>query len=202
MKSRMRLVALLGFFTFNLASALTVQVQRGDSLAGLASRYGTTVLAIVQANPGLSAHKLQAGQRLQIPGASTGKVAVVRTAGIRVSAVLPVQGRVTTVPSAQHVGLDLAARAGTSIRAALGGTVLKSEFDARSGWGWTVVVDHGKGYTTRYSHNSANLVRKGQRVAAGEVIARVGSSGNSSGPHVDFRVYVDGVLVNPYSLYY
>ena len=201
MKLRMRLVALLGFFTFNVVSALTVQVQRGDSLSGLASRYGTTVPSILQANPGLNAQKLQAGQRLKIPGASGGQSAVVRTAGIRVSAVLPVQGRVTTAPSSRHVGFDLAARSGTSIRAALGGSVVTSEFDARAGWGWTVVLDHGNGFTTRYSHNSANLVRVGQQVTTGQVIARVGSTGNSTGPHVDFRVYLGGVLVNPYSLY-
>ncbi|WP_420810591.1 M23 family metallopeptidase [Deinococcus gobiensis] len=99
------------------------------------------------------------------------------------------------------MGLDLAARQGTVIRSALSGTVRTSTFDVSGGWGWTVVVDHGNGAMTRYSHNRINLVRVGQRVKTGQPIAQVGSSGNSTGPHLDFRMYQAGVLVNPYLLF-
>ncbi|MFC3832986.1 MULTISPECIES: peptidoglycan DD-metalloendopeptidase family protein [Deinococcus] len=191
-----------------LANAATIQVERGDTLTRLAVRHGTTVTALVQANPELQPDRLRPGQTLQLPEAAPSRTAtrrrgtaVVRPASIRVQATLPVQGRLTTPASALHTGLDLAAPAGTPIRAALSGTVRESRFDARYGWGWTVVVDHGNGTSTRYSHNSANLVRPGQQVRVGQVIARVGSTGNSTGPHVDFRVYQAGVQVNPYSIF-
>lgn len=95
----------------------------------------------------------------------------------------------------------MAAPTGTLIRATLGGVVTESRFDGRTGWGWTVVLDHGSGLKTRYRHNSANLARVGARVNAGDVIARVGNTGNSTGPHLDYRVYQDGQTFNPAALY-
>ncbi|MBB5378534.1 murein DD-endopeptidase MepM/ murein hydrolase activator NlpD [Deinococcus metalli] len=167
----------------------------------IAARQGVGVQALLKANPGLNPQRLQIGQRLNVPVTAGSGKAVVKTAGLRVRVSLPLVGRLTTAPSNDHLGLDIAARSGTAVRAAMGGTVQMSEFDGRTGWGWTVVVDHGNGYTTRYSHNSANLVRVGQQVTAGQTIARVGSTGNSTGPHLDFRVYREGQAVNPYSLY-
>lgn len=199
MKVRSAHAALLAVLLSIPVMATSVQVKRGDTVSALAQRHGTTVQAILNANPGLVPERLTAGRTITVP-AITGR-AVVRAAGIRITAVLPVQGRITTAPNAQHIGLDLAARPGTVIRAALGGTVRTSTFDAQSGWGWTVVVDHGNGYTTRYSHNRVNLVRAGQRVQTGQPIAQVGSTGNSTGPHLDFRVYQAGALVNPYQLF-
>jgi len=100
-----------------------------------------------------------------------------------------------------HLSIDLAAPTGTPIRAARAGMVTQSYFDNQSGWGLTILVDHGDGMQTRYSHNSANLVRGGQRVEAGQVIARVGSTGNSTGPHLDYRVTMGGQPINPLSLF-
>ncbi|WP_155300884.1 M23 family metallopeptidase [Deinococcus kurensis] len=190
--------ALLALLLCAPVTAASVEIKWGDTVSALAKRHGTTVQAILNANPGLVPERLPAGRAITVPTAAR---AVVRPAGIRVSAVLPVQGRVTTAPNAAHVGLDLAARSGTVIRAAMSGTVRTSTFDARSGWGWTVVIDHGNGYTTRYSHNRMNLVRSGERVHTGQPIAQVGSTGNSTGPHLDFRVYQAGALVNPYLLF-
>ncbi|GHF58394.1 hypothetical protein GCM10017781_38350 [Deinococcus metalli] len=193
--------ALLMALTMTGSLALTVQVQRGDTVTRIAARQGVGVQALLKANPGLNPQRLQIGQRLNVPVTAGSGKAVVKTAGLRVRVSLPLVGRLTTAPSNDHLGLDIAARSGTAVRAAMGGTVQMSEFDGRTGWGWTVVVDHGNGYTTRYSHNSANLVRVGQQVTAGQTIARVGSTGNSTGPHLDFRVYREGQAVNPYSLY-
>lgn len=205
MQIHMRLKALALLLALSTAGAATVKVQSGDTLYRLAVRHGTSVQAILGVNPGLDASKLRAGQVLQVParagatGSPNGR-AVVRPASIRVQTVMPVQGRITTPYSAAHPGLDVAAPFGTQIRAVLGGTVRESRFDGRTGWGWTIVVERSDGYTTRYSHNSVNLVKVGQRVAAGQVIARVGSTGKSTGPHVDFRVYLAGVQVNPHSI--
>ncbi|WP_019011636.1 LysM peptidoglycan-binding domain-containing M23 family metallopeptidase [Deinococcus aquatilis] len=186
-------------------TARSVVIQAGDTLSSVAKRRGLTVSALLKANPGINPQRaLQIGQRLQLPNAvvvrSAPSSVSVRTVGIRVTAILPVQGRVTTPYRGGHEGLDLAAPAGTFIRAALGGVVTESRFDGRTGWGWTVVVDHGGGLKTRYSHNSVNLARLGARVNTGDVIARVGSTGNSSGPHVDYRVSRNGQPLNPAAL--
>lgn len=185
-------------------SAQTWTVKSGDTLYDIARRQSMTISALVAANPGLDARRaLKVGQRLVLPAkpapARAQGTPAIRTASIRVSA-LPVQGRLTTPFRTGHEGIDLAAPTGTPIRAARAGVVTESRFDARTGWGWTVVVDHRDGLKTRYSHNSANLVLEGARVAAGQVIARVGSTGNSTGPHLDFRLTFQGAAINPLSL--
>ena len=94
-----------------------------------------------------------------------------------------------------HAGLDFAALRGTPIRAAAGGTVAFAGF--KPDYGWVVEIDHGNGLTTRYAHASALLVRTGAVVGPGEPIARVGSTGRSTGPHLHFEVLEAGVHVDP-----
>lgn len=94
-----------------------------------------------------------------------------------------------------HTGIDFAGRKGSPIVASDGGTV------SYSGWkgalGYTVIIDHGRGIQTVYGHCSKLLVKVGQKVAQGELIARVGSTGNSTGPHLHFEIRVNGKPVNP-----
>lgn len=94
-----------------------------------------------------------------------------------------------------HTGVDFAASSGTPIRAAAGGEVVMASY--MRGYGNTVVIDHGGGVTTLYAHCSALLVREGQTVRQGQVIARVGSTGLSTGPHLHFEVRQNGTPVNP-----
>ena len=94
-----------------------------------------------------------------------------------------------------HTGVDIAARTGTPIRATGGGTVVFSDWDGA--FGNKVIIDHGFGIRTLYAHNSANLVYVGQIVRRGDTIARVGSTGRSTGPHVHYEVLVNGVAVDP-----
>lgn len=94
-----------------------------------------------------------------------------------------------------HKGLDIAAPTGTEIRAPGGGFVVFS--GRKNGYGNTVIVDHGFGYTTLYAHCSKLLVEKGATVSRDDVIALVGSTGRSTGPHLHYEVRVDGQHMNP-----
>lgn len=97
--------------------------------------------------------------------------------------------------SRMHTGVDFGAGYGTPIRAAAGGEVVMASY--MRGYGNTVVIDHGGGVTTLYAHCSALLVGEGQSVRQGQVIARVGSTGLSTGPHLHFEVRHNGTPVNP-----
>lgn len=94
-----------------------------------------------------------------------------------------------------HAGVDIAASRGTAVLAADAGVVTQSGWSG--GYGIMVTIDHGNGYVTRYAHNSSNLVSVGQRVQRGQQIARMGSTGNSTGPHVHFEVLRNGKHINP-----
>jgi murein DD-endopeptidase MepM/ murein hydrolase activator NlpD len=94
-----------------------------------------------------------------------------------------------------HTGLDINAANGTSIVAANKGKVLVAGW--KGGYGNAVIIDHGGGITTLYAHSSKVLVSVGDTVEAGDTIAKVGSTGLSTGPHLHFEVRKDGELTNP-----
>lgn len=117
----------------------------------------------------------------------------------------PVSGRITSyfggrkspggIGSTNHKGIDIAAPRGTPVYAADGGTVTYAGW--MSGYGYLVRIDHGNGYVTYYGHNSSLTVSVGQHVYKGQQIARVGSTGNSTGNHCHFEVRYNGVAKNP-----
>jgi murein DD-endopeptidase MepM/ murein hydrolase activator NlpD len=94
-----------------------------------------------------------------------------------------------------HAGVDLAAPSGTPIVAARSGTVSLARW--YGGYGYAVKIDHGGGVTTLYGHNSKLLVSAGQKVSAGQRISLMGSTGDSTGPHLHFEVHVGGDPVDP-----
>ena len=94
-----------------------------------------------------------------------------------------------------HKGLDIAASSGNPVIAAASGTVVKSYFS--SSYGNYVVISHGGGMMTAYAHMTRRMVSAGQTVAAGQQVGTVGSTGNSTGPHLHFEVYVGGSTTNP-----
>ncbi|MCI7733998.1 MAG: M23 family metallopeptidase [Dysosmobacter sp.] len=117
----------------------------------------------------------------------------------------PVSGRITSyfggrkspggIGSTNHKGIDIAAPKGTPVYAADGGTVTYAGW--MSGYGYLVRINHGNGYETYYGHNSSLTVSVGQHVYKGQQIARVGSTGNSTGNHCHFEVRYNGVAKNP-----
>ena len=100
-----------------------------------------------------------------------------------------------TGAGAMHAGLDFKGAHGSPILSAAAGTV--SFVGQKSGYGNVVEVDHGHGIITRYAHLSGFVARAGQRVAPGQLIARMGSTGRSTGTHLHFEVRVNGTAVNP-----
>lgn len=117
----------------------------------------------------------------------------------------PVRGRITSEFGTRenpwhggqefHSGVDISAGTGTPVRATADGIVSFSGWSA--GNGNLVVIEHGFGYSTLYAHNSSIVVRVGQKVKRGDIIANVGSTGNTTGPHLHYEVWHNGKPVNP-----
>lgn len=103
--------------------------------------------------------------------------------------------------TAWHDAIDIGASVGTPVYAAADGTVITAKWGYNGGRGVYIMVDHGNGLVTRYQHLSDMYVSVGQTVSKGQNIAAVGNTGASSGPHLDFAIYVNGSTVDPL-LYY
>ena len=121
--------------------------------------------------------------------------------------VTPLSGIITSrfgnresIRTSGHTGLDIAAPAGTPIKAAADGKVIFSGYSG--GYGYVVKLDNGNGVETYYGHCSKLYVSTGEKVEAGDVIAAVGSTGNSTGNHLHFEVRVNGKEVNPQNYLY
>jgi len=95
-----------------------------------------------------------------------------------------------------HTGIDIAASSGTNILASNAGTVISACYNS-SGYGYMIMLDHGGGIVTLYAHCSKLLVKNGDKVSRGQAIAKVGSTGMSTGPHLHFEVRINGVYKNP-----
>lgn len=202
-------------------SGILYKVRSGDTISGLSSQYQVKGSAILAANN--LGDGLKIGQTIIIPGASpiihrvtrtttrsshyTGLSAIhdlIKTppastaSASRSGLIWPTVGHVITQYfSWHHGGVDIANRIGTPIYAARSGTVLIARGGWNGGYGNTILLDNGGGIRTRYGHASKLLVHPGQHVTRGQVIALMGSTGNSTGPHLHFEVLVNGVRRNP-----
>lgn len=128
-------------------------------------------------------------------------------ASLGVSLIRPVSGIITSrfgarssIRSSAHTGLDIATSSGTPIVAASSGTVTFSGY--KGSYGNLLVISHGNGVQTYYGHCSSLYVSAGESVSQGQTIAAVGSTGNSTGPHLHLEIRVDGVAYNPQNYLY
>jgi len=197
-------------------------VQDGDTLDRLAALYGATVEAILEfPGNGFTPHvqaELDAGQQIVIPGGRkaigwvepgprvlaglgrrspgfySGPLVYVGT-GTFAWPVSPI--RITQNFWSGHPAIDIDTYLGQPVFASDSGTVIYSSWDT-TGYGNLVIIDHANGYWTYYAHNDANLVRPGEGVLQGQQIAESGSTGNSTGEHLDFRIRLaEGGFLNP-----
>jgi len=180
-------------------------VKSGETLETIAEKYNTTVAHIKTANE-LFSDTVSVNTSLFIPGAKldwtyrqeiNGDLFIWPTSG-RISS--PYGYRIAPFAGVRmfHTGVDIAAPMGSPIKAAMAGRVTQVGND--ESWGNFVVISHHSGYRTFYAHMSVVRVKEGAYVETGGRIGDVGSTGLSTGPHVHFTVYKNGVTVNPLSL--
>jgi murein DD-endopeptidase MepM/ murein hydrolase activator NlpD len=187
----------------------------GETLYHIAHAYDVTVEALAKANHIEDPTTLAVGQRLVIPRppesdaevvpereapASTRRTARAATIG-HVGGVLdwPLRGvlyaRFGKKGDDRHEGIDLAAPKGTPVKTAAPGKVIFA--GEQEGYGLMAIVQHTAGFITLYAHDNDLRVKTGQHVREGQVIATVGESGRTSGPHLHFEVRKDGKPVDP-----
>jgi len=107
----------------------------------------------------------------------------------------PVKGKVTQGYNENNHGLDIAGKIGDPIRVSRPGTVEKVAED--STYGLYIIIDHGNNYGTLYAHCSKVLVPEGKMILGGDKIAEIGTTGNSTGPHLHFEIRIGGKAVDP-----
>jgi murein DD-endopeptidase MepM/ murein hydrolase activator NlpD len=185
-------------------------VKPGETFFWIAKAYDVSVEELARANRVKHPYPIRPGQRLFIPGATRQvpvelitpteqTIELPSTAEGRPGFLWPVDGTInsrfgrrgTTV----HDGIDIAAPEGTPIRAIEAGEVVYS--DQLRGYGNLVIVRHAGGFASVYAHNQANLVREGQWVSRGEVIAKVGATGRVTGPHLHFEIRKSNIAQDP-----
>lgn len=177
------------------------RVESGDTLWEIATRYGVEIQSLTQANRGTDPGHLQIGQVLRIPPAAgeVSSAGLLPVADLRGGFAWPVLAPISSPFGPRwgrnHAGIDLAANHGDAIRAARDGRVILA--GVVSGYGNTVVLQHADGSRTLYAHCSALRVKAGQSVVKGQVIAQVGSTGISTGPHLHFEIIVNDRPADP-----
>ena len=189
-------------------------VKPGENLFRIGKAYDVSHEELARVNSIRDANQIFVGQRIFIPGA-TRQLPVEMITPIEPAARLPsppepfeplrdrflwpVSGSINSPfgprGSTFHDGIDIAATEGTAIRAIERGEVIYS--DQLKGYGNIIIIRHGEGLISVYAHNEANLARQGQTVARGEVIARVGSTGRVTGPHLHFEIRKNNTAQDP-----
>lgn len=154
------------------------------------------------------AKNANAGSRARASGSvNTSRKISGGKASLGISLIRPVSGTITSrfgvssnIRRSSHTGLDIAAPTGTPVKAAASGTVTFSGW--KGSYGNMLVISHGNGVQTYYGHCSKLYAKNGQTVSQGDVVASVGSTGNSTGPHLHLEIRVNGTAYNPQNYIY
>jgi lipoprotein NlpD len=188
-------------------------VKPGENLFRIGKAYDTTSDELARANGIRDPRQVTVGQKIFIPGATRQVPVEIVTPADGVAPprsvpqgdgeagvfLWPVSGSLNSGfgprGSSFHDGVDIAAPEGTPIRAVEHGEVIYS--DQLRGYGNMVIIRHSGGIVSVYAHNQVNLVRDGQPVARGEIIARVGSTGRVTGPHLHFEIRKNNLAQDP-----
>jgi murein DD-endopeptidase MepM/ murein hydrolase activator NlpD len=192
-------------------------VRRGENLYRIGKAYGVPFATLARVNDIRDPHRIAVGQRIFVPRASRHLPVGVITPELAradrpLDTELPRGARPFMWPLASghlssgfgprgesfHDGIDVSAPEGTAVRAARDGEVIYS--DQLRGYGNVVILRHDGGYATVYAHNAVNLVVVGSHVRQGDLLAKLGRTGKTSGPNLHFEVRKDNVARNP--LYY
>ena len=189
-------------------------VKPGENLFRIGQAYELSSAELARVNGIRDTRQIRVGQRIFIPGATRQLPVEVITAqpgpgralsplpdGEAGSFLWPVNGSINSGfgprGSSFHDGLDIAAPEGTPVRAVEHGEVIYSE--RLRGYGNMVIIRHSGGIASVYAHNQVNLVGEGQQVARGQIIARVGSTGRVTGPHLHFEIRKNNLAQDPLS---
>jgi LysM repeat protein len=176
---------------------LRVQVEQGDTLFAIAKRYGVALADLLHLNRDVVPESLYPGQELALPATAMGLSPELEP--YKGLFQWPLDAPLTSPFGPRwgrmHAGIDFAAEEGTPIRAARTGQVTTA--GSLNDYGLAVILTHADGTKTLYGHCSTLKVTVGQEVKAGDVIALVGSTGFSTGPHLHFEIHVSDEPRNP-----
>ena len=183
-------------------SGIRYVVRRGDNLSRIALRHGVSLSALLDINE-VESSLIAPGQSLLIPGAGLSENARNRVLGQLF--VRPARGRMTSGYGHRnepftglrkfHNGIDIANQRGTSVVAAMSGTVVKAGYNGN--YGRYLILRHADGFQTLYAHLDQALVTVGDRIRQGQQVGEMGNTGYSSADHLHFSIFLNGAHVDP-----
>lgn len=173
-------------------------VQKGETLYSIATKYDMTIYELKHLNQ-LSSNRIFPGQKLHLSSKKGTGITQSKRAIKAQKIIWPCKGKITSKFGLRngkpHKGVDIASPVGTPIKSVADGSVVYSKW--QRGYGHVMIIKHKDGLMTVYAHNKENYFKKGDKVSQGDKIAVVGTSGNSTGPHLHFELRVEGRAKDP-----